>query len=121
MTSLVIYKPVFLMLMGKGPNDIFLLYLCSVTAITEFRNTLPSQRRQTKPSFVTGYLITQICSITMATASEVANHYITSHKKKSRHFKQSFKKSLNCTLKLKAIHLTYINTALPSTLLQQHS
>jgi hypothetical protein len=75
---------------GKRPKwHFFSLYLCSVTAITEFRNTFPSQWRQTKPSFVTVYLITLImCSITMATASKVAHHYITSDKK-DRHFKQS--------------------------------
>jgi len=121
MTSLIIYKPVCSMLLAKCPNDIFLLYLYSVTAITEFWNIFPSPCRQTKPSFITVYLITLIiCSITMARASKVAHHYNISHKKRQT-FLPKLSKSLNCTLRLKAVHLTNINIALPSTLLQQHS
>jgi len=83
MNSLIIYKPVCLMLLEKAQMTFFLLYLCSVTAITEFWNIFLSQQRQTKPSFITAYLITLIIwSITTATASKVAHHYIISHKKK---------------------------------------
>ena len=56
----------------------------------------------------------------MATASKVAYHYVTSHKKRQT-FQAKISESLKCTLRLKAVHLTNINTALPSTLLQQHS
>lgn len=119
MNSLITYKPVCLMLLEKAQMTFF-YYTCSVTAITELWNIFLSQRRQTKPSVVTAYLITLIiCSITMATGSKVAHHYITSHKKRQT-FQGKLSQSLNCALSPTAVHLMYINTALPSTLLQQH-